>query len=265
MNYRAILAASAAVSFVFSSTAAVAQDDDDVDLSSYYSQQIIGDTSGMTPDQICAATLHPAVPSGFTAVAQNITPGPLTNVGAAYPDLDSGPIPGTKQGFGTPTVLGLTFNGTYYRNGGSPNVWGGATAGTVIYPQTRALYNFLQNVTQTTTFDCYVSKVTKSGHLVVPPGLQTTGDSLIVNDTIPATPPTDYFVTDDQFPDNSGSITVITLICISPNNTTKSKPGTWTQKHGFTGSCTTASSLAGGSIPSGNAPTTDSDTVFFPH
>ena len=41
------------------------------------------------------------------------------------------------------------------------------------------------------------------------------------------------------------------------------KPGTWRQMHGFTGSCTAASTAAGTSfIPSHNNPTTDPDISF---
>jgi hypothetical protein len=45
------------------------------------------------------------------------------------------------------------------------------------------------------------------------------------------------------------------LICISPNNVTKSKPGTWTGKNGFNAAnCPAASIVAGGTVPSDNAP-----------
>nr|MBA2726244.1 hypothetical protein [Actinomycetota bacterium] len=60
-----------------------------------------------------------------------------------------------------------------------------------------------------------------------------------------------------------GEVVVNTLICISPNSSTKGKPGSWVQKHGFTGSCNDASTAAGlGFIPSSNNPTTDPDTTF---
>jgi hypothetical protein len=256
MNYRAILAASAALSFVFTSTAAMADDDDDV--SGYYSQVITGDTTGMTPDQICAATIHPAVPSGFTAQATDVTPGSWTNVGAAYPDLETGPLPNTAHGYGTPSASGLQFDGTYFRNGGSPNLWGGATAGTLTYSQTEATYNFLQDVTRTTTFGCYVFKVVGENspngpHTVVPPGLQSTGNSLVESDTVPANPATGSYVTNDQFVDSSGATPLAVLICISPG----SKGGKWTGKNTFPSSqCQSASTSPGVSqwIPSGNVP-----------
>ena len=62
------------------------------------------------------------------------------------------------------------------------------------------------------------------------------------------------------FDTNNGPITlydqiVNALICISPNNVTKGKPGTWTGKNGFNAAnCPTASATAGGTVPSGNAP-----------
>jgi hypothetical protein len=94
---------------------------------------------------------------------------------------------------------------------------------------------------------------------VEPPGLQTTGNMIVNHQTIDVG--TDYVITDDPFVVYGQTVDV--LICISPNSSTKSKPGTWKLMHGFTGSCTTASTAAGTSfIPSHNNPTTDDGISF---
>ena len=213
-------------------------------------------TSGLTPQQICDNQLKPNYNSDFQTVPQNVSYGEWTPVGAPVATDPAG----DPSGYGTPTPGGITYNGTYYRNGGSPNVWGGGSS-TLTYPQTQQLFHFEQDVTRTDTFDCYVWKIVGHDNVVDPAGLQSTGNTTTETDTIPA--PDAIVIT--NVPYVVYGATVISLICISPNNTTKSKPGTWTQMHGFTGSCTNASTLAGGTIPSNNAPTTDSGTTFNPN
>ena len=255
MNYRALLSAAAIISTSFSpilTTAAMA--DDDIVLTP------ITDATDQSPQDVCDDVLRPAAASGFQTEPTDISDPGFVNVGDPYPDLDD-PL-GPPSGFGSPTASGLVFNGSYFRNGGSPNVWGGANA-TLTFPQTQQLFDFKQDQTDTVTFGCRVWKFEGPDNdiLVQPPGLQTTGDMVVDHQTIDLGP--QNLITNDPFVEQ-GDL-VIALICISPNNTTKSKPGTWTAKNGFTGSCTDASTAAGGSIPSGNAPTTDTGTVYFPH
>lgn len=207
------------------------------------------DTTGMTPQQVCDAQLKPDERSDFTTYPTVTGSTDWVNDGAAYADQAIG----DPEGYGTPVPSNVYLTSGFYRNGGSPNVWGGATA-TLTYPQTRQLYSFLQDQTRTTTFDCVVNKVVGSGSTIEPAGLQSTGNTTVESQTIAA--PNDYVITDDDFVVYGQ--TVYALICISPNNVTKGKPGTWTQKNGFTGSCTDASTAAGTDfIPSGNAPIVD--------
>ena len=146
----------------------------------------------------------------------------------------------------------MIVSGSYFRNGGSPNGWAQAQA-TLTYPNSTQEYTTLQHQTQTTTFGCRVWKYVGSGddNLVQPPGLQSTGNSTIAEQDV-AGP--------NGFDTNAGPIviydeTVNALICISPNNVSKGKPGTWTGKNGFPAAgCPAASTAAGGTVPSGNAP-----------
>jgi hypothetical protein len=211
-------------------------------------------TTGMTPQDVCDEQLRPNNPnSDFMTVAINVSVGMWTNDGAAYADTSGDPI--SEEGYGTPTHSNIYLTSGFYRNGGSPNVWGGATA-TATYPQTRALYPFLQDQTRTTTFDCKVWKdpggPEHGPDEIVPPGLQSYGNSAIEEREVPAG--NDYVITEDDFIVEGE--TVYALICISPNNATKGKPGTWTGKHGFNAAnCPAASAAAGTNfIPSGNAP-----------
>ncbi len=209
------------------------------------------DTTGMTPQDVCDAQLRPNNPnSDFMTEPQNQSPGGWVNDGPAYADAALG----DEEGFGTPTYSSIFLTSGFYRNGGSPNVWGGATA-TATYPQTRQLFSFLQDQIRTTTFDCKVWKdpggAEHGPDEIVPPGLQSYGNSSIEEDTFAAD--NDYVITNVPF--TVEGLTVNALICISPNNSTKGKPGTWTGKHGFNAAdCPAASLAAGGTIPSGNAP-----------
>ena len=146
------------------------------------------------------------------------------------------------------------------RGGFRANVWGSAIANLTVYPQTGQLFNFSTDQTKTTTFGCAVWKdpggPDHGPDRIYPPGLQTTGNTTAEHRThVPAG--TAEVVTEDDFT-APGSYAVNTLICISPNNNSKGKPGTWTAKHGFTGSCTAASEAAGTAfIPSNNNPLAD--------
>jgi len=216
----------------------------------------ITDTTGLTPQQICDNQLKPDYSSDFQTMPTNPVYGDWTPDGPPTPTTPAG----DPEGHGTPTASGITYNGSYYRNGGSPNVWGGGSA-TLTYPQTQQLYHFEQDVSRTETFDCYVWKIVGHDTLVDPAGLQSTGNTTVEHDTQPA--PDDYVITNVPFVVYGQ--TVISLICISPNSGTKSKPGYWVAMHGFTGSCTTASTIAAGTIPSGNAPTDDVGITYFPN
>ncbi|MGH6786860.1 MAG: hypothetical protein ACREBO_08515 [Novosphingobium sp.] len=230
------------------STAAYADDDGFI--------TSVNDTTGATPQEICDDLLRPNNPnSDFQTEPVSISYGSWVDDGPAAPDLDN-PL-NAASGYGTPTYSSvISSQGGFFRNGGSPNVWGAATA-TTTYPQTQQMFSFYVDQTRTVTFGCRVWKYTgpDGDHLVQPPGLQTTNNTGVEHQE-------DVYVgdqnviTDDDFVITGA--TVNTLICISPNNATKSKPGTWTQKHGFKGSCTAASTAAGTTfIPSNNAPIVD--------
>jgi hypothetical protein len=245
MNYRALIGAAALVSTSLSpifTTAAFA--DDDIILTP------ITNASDETPQEVCDDLLRPAAASGFMTEPVDPNDPGYVNVGNPYPDLSS--PEGPASGFGTPVASGLVFNGSYYRNGGSPNVWGGANA-TLTFPQTQQLFDFKQDQTDTITFGCRVWKYEGPNNdiLVQPPGLQTTGNVVVDHQTIDLG--SQNYITNDPFVE-SGDL-VIALICISPNNVTKSKPGTWTGKNGFNAAnCPAASIAAGGTVPSDNAP-----------
>ena len=201
----------------------------------------------------CEDLLRPNDPnSQFTTSPTGLTTGDWVNDGPPV----QGDAAGDPYGVGIPTPSDNVFNGTYIRHGGSPNVWGGASS-TLTYPQTGQLFNFSQDQTRTTTFGCEVHKTVPgpgdTEQDIYPPGLQSTGNQIVEHQTLEFT---QEVITDDDFVVFGESTDV--LICISPNNVTKGKPGTWTRMHGFTGSCTDASTAAGTSfIPSHNNPTTD--------
>lgn len=210
----------------------------------------IVDTTGMDPQEACEAYLRPNDPnSEFQTAPTDVVPGTPVNVGDPTPVAPLGP----EEGYGTPVYSNVFLTSGYYRNGGSPNVWGGATA-RATYPQTRQLWSFEQDVETTTTFGCAVWKTVGNGEDIYPPGLQLTGLSVVDEDTIPA--PDDYIISEDDF--IVDDVPVNMLICISPNNVTKGKPGTWTGKNGFPAANCPAASLAAippsGAIPSLNAP-----------
>jgi hypothetical protein len=209
----------------------------------------INDTSGeKTPDEVCQDVLRPNDPnSEFQTTAINVGDPAWSNVGSP----EQGDAAGDPEPWGDPKYENIYLTNGFFRNGGSPNVWGGATA-TAIYPQTRQLFHFTQDQERTVSFDCQVWKVVGNGDSIYPPGLQSSGNSTLETRTVDADDA--YVITDDDFPVYGE--TVYALVCISPNNTTKGKPGTWTGKNGFNAAnCPAASTAAGTNfIPSGNAP-----------
>jgi hypothetical protein len=223
----------------------------------------IQDTSGQyqTPQQLCDAVLRPAAPSGFVTEPVNISDSGLVNDGAAY----QGSAIGDPYGVGATRYENFFLTEGFYRNGGSPNVWGGGRVDK-IWADTAQMFNMLQNKKRTLTFGCKVTKDPADGpndpntglprgpDEIMPPGLQTTGNSMVEIVTgAPADPPTKEFLLGQEF--REPGIVAYGLICISPNNVTRGKPGTWTGKHGFLAeNCQAASDAANQWIPSGNAP-----------
>jgi hypothetical protein len=244
MNYRALMGAAAIISTSFApiaTTAAWADDGDGIILTPLTE-------SDETPQQVCDDVLRPAAPSGFLTAPVNVSDGGWVNTGAPYfdPSTDTGPA-GPASGYGTPVPSNVFLSNSYFRNGGSPNVWALAQA-TLTYPQTQQAWNLLQDQTDTITFGCHVWKVVPgNGNIIEPPGLQTTGNATIGHRTIGAG--VGNKITDDDFIITGA--TVAALICISPGT----KGGKWTGKNGFNASnCAAASTAAGGTIPSGNIP-----------
>jgi len=222
-------------------TAAWADDGDDIILTPLTENDL-------TPQEVCDDVLRPAAASGFQTEPVNVVDTGFVNSGAPYfdPDPETGPA-GDPSGFGTPTASNVILSSSYFRNGGSPNVWALAQA-TLTYPQTQQPWNLLQDQTDTITFGCHVFKVVPgNGNIISPPGLQTTGDQAIGHRTISAG--VGNKITNDPFVITGD--TVVALICISPGT----KGGKWTGKNGFPSSqCAAASAAAGGTIPSGNIP-----------
>ncbi len=245
---RALLAASAVFFTSFAAVPAYAGPNDNIPLNP------IIDTTGMTPQQVCEAVLRPNDDhSGFQTAPTNEEDNVVLN---STTTQDSTPF--DHVGTGTPTYANYSgFDGSYHRNGGSPNVWTGAQANTETFATSDLYYHTTVHETLGSTFGCAVWKdpggADHGPDAIYPPGLQSTGNSTVTG--------TNTYAGDDVIDHNGGSYTSPgsfydsnVLICISPNNVTKGKPGTWTKKNGFTGSCETANSIAGGTVPSGNAP-----------
>ncbi|HVL78372.1 MAG TPA: hypothetical protein VM346_03695, partial [Sphingomicrobium sp.] len=170
------------------------------------------DTSGMSPQDVCDEQLRPNFQSGFMTEPTNVQGGTLVPVGNPYPTTAAG----APEGDGTPVYSNVLVGNGYYRNGQSPNVWAESQA-TATYPRTRQLFNFEQATQSVTTFDCEVWKEVAHGREILPPGLQSIGNSTTVAGTpIPAGQ--DYVITNVPFVVHG--VVVNALICISPNNTT---------------------------------------------
>lgn len=240
MNLRALISAAALISTSFTPiliTPAWADDGDNTVLNPV-------NVTDLTPQEICDEALRPAAASGFQTEP--------TVTGDTGWVNDGDPVRGDNVGdpvpTGTPTSSFVILDGGYFRNGGSPNVWGHGTA-TLTYPNSTQEYTTTQHQTDTVTVDCRVWKyVGANDTLVQPPGLQTTGNTSVSSQDIPGA---------DGFDTNNGPLTftgqeVYALICISPGK----KGGVWTGKNGFdANNCKAASTAAGENfIPSGNIP-----------
>lgn len=211
----------------------------------------VHDTSGLTPQEICDEQLRPNNPNSQFMTEPDVTSSDVVNVGDPYPTTAAG----DPEGWGTPVFSDVLVGNGYYRNGGSPNVWAESQA-TATYPQTRQLFNFEQATQLLTTFDCRVWKdpggPDHGPDEIEPAGLQSFGNSTSEPGD-PVSAGQDYVITNVPFVVTG--VTVNALICISPNNTTKGKPGEWRGKHGFDADlCPFASETAGGPVPSNNAP-----------
>jgi len=245
---RAMLAATAMVFTSLTSTVATpafADDGDDIILSPVNLDN--PDGPPLSPQEVCDEALRPAAASGFQTEPTSSTDGGWANDGAPIRGDNVGnPVP-----TGTPTASFVILTGGYFRNGGSPNVWGHGTA-TLNYPNSTQEYEQFQNQTETVTVSCrvwkYVGENSPNGpQLVQPPGLQTTNNISVGHQQVQI---------ENGFDTNNGPIQVTgqevyALICISPG----SKGGKWTGKNGFNAAnCPAASAAAGGTIPSGNIP-----------
>jgi hypothetical protein len=244
----ALLAATAILSSSFVAVPAYAGPNDNIPLNP------IADTTGLTPQQVCEAVLRPNDDhSGFQTAPTDLEEGVTLSSTLVTDSLSYQTLP-----TGTPTYSNYgNFDTTYHRNGGSPNVWTGADANIATYPSSDVYYHQHYHNVLGSTFGCAVWKDPGgTGHgpdAIYPPGLQSTGNSTVTGSADVGT--------DDYIDHGGGPVTTggdfhdtNVLICISPNNVTKGKPGTWTKKNGFGGSCETANTLAGGVVPSGNAP-----------
>lgn len=213
----------------------------------------INDTTGLTAQQVCDAVLRPNDDhSGFQTAPTNQQDSVVLSQ-----TLVTETTPYQQIGTGTPTFSNYgNFDSNFHHNGQSPNVWTGAQANTQTFPTSDLYFHQHNHQVIGSTFDCAVWKDPGGpGHgpdAIYPPGLQSTGNSTVTgSQDVP---------TDDFIDHNGGPVTAggsfydwNVLICISPNNVTKGKPGTWTQKNGFTGSCSAANTAAGGQVISGNA------------
>jgi len=207
----------------------------------------INDTTGLTPQEVCDLQLSPDENSEFQTEPVGLISGDWVVVDTVIGD----PI-GAPYGVGTPTYSNVFLSNSYFRNGKSPNVWAMAAA-TATYPNTGRMHETEVVEERTDTFGCHVWKFVgpNDQNLVEPPGLQSTGNSAVDEQSSPGDPV--EVVTSDDFIEQD--VAVRALICISPNNVTKGKPGTWTGKNGFNAAnCPAASIAAGGTVPSGNAP-----------
>jgi hypothetical protein len=214
---------------------------------------------GDDPQDVCDAQLTPAEQANFETMPINIG-SPTAWVTVGDPQLGD-PI-GLPYGVGSPTASNIFLSTSYFRNGGSPNVWAMAQA-TLTYPQTGQMYETEITQQRTVTFDCHVHKEINENapdqaandplhaRYHMPPGLQSTGNTAIEVQVIAG--PDQEVVTNVPFVVADAAIRA--LICISPNNVTKGKPGTWTGKNGFNAAnCPAASLAAQDWVPSDNAP-----------
>jgi hypothetical protein len=175
------------------------------------------------------------------------------------------PIGGDASNVGLTTPL--------HRNGGSPNLFAwGLSASSM---STDSSYDFLQKWkrTDTYTFGCYVYKIIQNGAHAgkynAPAGLQVPSNNpnraaLTETDTTRWTDSTYSRASSGGGPvPSSTQVPAEMVVCISPNSTTKGKPGTWRVQNSANISadrCNSESNRlvdAGYNVPSSNAPTTN--------
>ena len=203
-------------------------------------------TDGLTMQQVCDLQLRPNDPADFSTWPKNIgTPTLISSTTVRdATHFDQTPV-------GDPTYSGFSGHRNPFRNGGSPNVWAQADANSAHYASSLLHYHTTITDTFATTFDCEVQKTVGNGNLVDPRGLESSNNSVLSTQTR-AGPD----VTEVGGPMTiAGSFIAQILICISPNNTTKGKPGDWRGMHEFpTANCPQASLDAQDWVPSENAP-----------
>jgi len=208
---------------------------------------------GETPQEICDRLLQPNNPnSKFQTVPSNI--GEPTEVPGSQ--VITSQILVSVTPVGDPVYSEFSGYDNFHRNGGSPNVWASATADSVVYPDgSLELYDILYDVDVATPFGCDVFKVNPNDNEVDPAGLESTGHTAIETLTDVAGQ-LEVAVPGPYIPPDSGSTFIENLlVCISPDATTRGKPGDWRGMHGFAAAdCPAASIAAGGTVPSENNP-----------
>jgi hypothetical protein len=246
MTKRALLAATAVTSVLASSlisTPAMANQ------SPYTVEQ---SAAFADPQAVCEDQLNPNEHSGYQTEAINFS----TNTVNGPDVVDDDPY--QQVGTGTPTFTGISFGTHFHRNGGSPNIWVDGTAEQEIWPTSDLYYHTHHTETTITTFDCDAYKIVPgTGERIDPNGLSSQGNQMAtdVQENVPGPDYIDHNGGPYTDPETGIALDNI-LICISPNNTTKSKPGTWTGKHGYlSADCPYAAAHVDSNwVPSGNAP-----------
>lgn len=204
---------------------------------------------GETPQQLCERLLRPNDPnSEFQTEPVNV--GPPVLVPGSRVEISRDLVSVTPVG--EPVYSNYSGYSNFHRNGGSPNVWADAIANSVVYPGgSNAVYNVFFTEDYVTNFGCRVFKISPA---IEPPGLQSTGHTVTTtqagNELVTEYDPTPYTP-----PGGAGTPVYNLLVCISPNNNGRGKPGDWRGQHGFNAAeCPNASIIAGGTVPSGNNP-----------
>jgi len=210
--------------------------------------------STLTAQQICDLQLRPADPSEFSTFPMNEREGNWERTGRSQ--LGNPVVPEQRRRVGGGSSGNVQVTNDPYRNGGSPNIWVRASAD-VTYNMEK-LYETNFEVSRTTLFDCDVTKIVGQGNLVDPHGLESYNNGTVELDWQVGGAADRVWRPDGQETDYGQ--TVYVLACISPNNTTKGKPGEWRGKHDFTvADCERFATMNLGPVPSYNSPDSYND------